>query len=169
MMNYGKVLLKLLQEESNKFLYKDAQQKSMHLTHEIGEFQFEVRFSEIEKLGLVIENFTVDHTGVAAEKKPVSELLEEQADLLQKSITFLLEDLKLIEMDNKNHKAQLRSYPPYSEDGSKYYYQITLDQGRRIHFQRYEYSRTDKQYKKIPSQLTRETFERLVNALVAVF
>jgi hypothetical protein len=94
--------------------------------------------------------------------------LAEQANAIQKKITYLLEEFKLIEMDNQNKRAQLRSYPPYTRDNSKYYYEVVLDEGNKAHFQRYQYSMEEKRYGKITSQLTSETFERLVNDLTSI-
>jgi hypothetical protein len=67
-----------------------------------------------------------------------------------------------------NKRAQLRSYPPYKDENSKYYYEIILDEANRVHFQRYQYSKIEKRFEKTTSQLTLEIFERLINDLVDI-
>lgn len=167
-MSYGQTLVKLIQEEKARGVYADPKQKYYYLQHEVDDFQFQVRFKDIEKLGIVLDYLSVQKLSPILDVSLINRKLEEQAAAVEKNITFLLEGFKLIEMDLQNKRAQLRSYPPYTKENSKYYYEIMLDEGTKAHFQRYEYSMTDKRYQKITSQLTIEIFERLVDELTAL-
>jgi len=168
MTNYGKLITVKLREEKDRALYSESKQKFSHLQHEENDLLFQIRYKDIEKYGIVLDYISINQTESILDVDMIAKRLAEQADAIQKRITFLLEDFRLIEMDNQSKRAQLRSYPPYKEENSKYYYEIILDEGSKIHFQRYEFNMTEKRYEKITSQLTLETFERLVNELVSV-
>ncbi len=167
-MSYGQTLVKQIQEEKARGVYGDPKQKYYYLQHEVDEFQFQVRFKDIETLGIVLDYILIQKLSPILDVSLINRKLEEQAAAVEENITFLLEGFKLIEMDLQNKRAQLRSYPPYTKENSKYYYEIVLDEGIKAHFQRYEYSMTDKRYQKITSQLTLEIFERLIDELTAL-
>lgn len=167
-MDYGQIVFKVMEEEKNRALYSDPKQKFFYLQHQENNLLFQVKYKDIEKSVIVLDYISVLNKTPILDVDLIKKKLSAQAEAIQKRITFLLEDFKLIEMDNQNKRAQLRSYPPYTRENSKYYYEIVLDEGTRAHFQRYEYSMAEKRYEKITSQLTRETFERLVNELVEI-
>ena len=167
-MNYGQILVKLIQEEKARGVYADPKQKYYYLQHDEDDFQFQVRFKDIEKLGIVVDYISIQKKSPILDLSLLNQKLEEQAAAVEKKITFLLEGFKLIEMDRQNKRAQLRSYPPYTKEDSKYYYEIVLDEGTKVHFQRYEYSMSNKRYQKITSQLTLEIFERLINEMTEI-
>ena len=98
----------------------------------------------------------------------INALLERQADAVKERITFLLEEFRLIELDRQNKRAQLRSYPPFARDDSRFYFEIVLDEGVMAHLQRYQFNRSARRYQKVTSQLTLETFERLVDEMVGI-
>ncbi|RMF56357.1 MAG: hypothetical protein D6748_13720 [Calditrichaeota bacterium] len=164
-MNYGQKIISLIQEEKARGVYADPKQKYYYLQHEEGDLQFQVRFKDIDKLGIVLDYLSIKKQAPILDVSLINQKLDEQAAAVEKRITFLLEGFKLIELDRQNKRAQLRSYPPHTKENSKYYYEIVLDEGTRVHFQRYEYSIPDKRYQKIDSQLTLETFERLLDEL----
>ncbi len=164
-MNYGQLLLKLVREEKDR---SDPKQKFLYVNHEEEDFVFQVKFKDLDKYTFVLDYFSINKSAPILDVDLINKRLNKQADAIQKRITFLLEDFKLIEMDTRNKRAQLRSYPPYTEENSKYYYEIVLDEGSKLHFQRYEYSMDKKRYEKITSNLTVETFERLINELVDI-
>ncbi len=168
MMNYGKTLLERIREEKSKAVYSDSKNKFFYLQHQIDDFQFQVRFKEIEKYGILLDYLAIHCQKPLMDVSVINRRLDEQVAAIQERITFLLEDFRLLEMDRQNKKAQLRSYPPYSQENSKFYYEIVLDEGCSLHFQRYEYSRDHRRYEKITSQLTIEIFERLVNEFVNI-
>ena len=165
-MNYGSLITQKLLEEKAKV--SDPKQKFFHLQHQEDDFQFQIKFKDAGSFGVVLDYLSISKSTPIVDVEIINKRLDEQADGVQKRITFLLEGFKLIEMDTRNKRVQLRSYPPYTEDDSKYYYEIVLDEGVKAHFQRYQFSREEKRYSKITSQLTNETFERLVNELTGI-
>ena len=87
---------------------------------------------------------------------------------VQQRITYLLENFKLIELDKMNHRAQLRSYPPYDTEDGKYFYEIIIENANEIFFQRFAYSYEHKRYEKVVSDFTREAFVRLIQDLTEI-
>lgn len=165
-MNYGNLITQKLLEEKGKVL--EPGQKFFHLQHQEDDFQFQVKFKDAGNFGIVLDYLSINKATPIVDVELINKQLDKQADAVQKRITFLLEEFKLIEMDTQTKRVQLRSYPPYTKDNSKYYYEIVLDEGVKAHFQRYQFSRAKKRYSKITSQLTTETFERLVNELTGI-
>ncbi len=129
---------------------------------------FAIKFKDIDKYGIVVDYISVARKNPIMDVDEINRRLEKQAEAVQQQITYLLEDFMLIEMDKATKRAQLRSYPPYEKENSKYFYEIVLEEGTRVHFQRYEYNRDERRYEKITSQLTLEIFKRLVEDLVAL-
>jgi len=168
MSDYGKSFSKMLLAGKAQPLQASANKKFYHLQHEEDDFQFQMRVKDIEKFAVVVDYISVGKKEPILDVEVINQKMTQQAEAIQKNITFLLEAFKLIEIDHQNKRAQLRSYPPHTAKSSKYYYEIVLDEGTKAHFQRYEYSMAEKRYTKITSQLTTETFERLVNELCSI-
>lgn len=167
MLNYGRILSKEIREEKHHAT-TDPKQKLHYYQKEDADYLFHVKFKDIDRFGIVVDYISIAKTRPVLDVGAINRRLDEQAEAIQKRVTFLLEEFKLIEMDRQNKCAQLRSYPPHKADNAKYYYEIMLDEGNKAHFQRYQYSIQDKRYEKITSQFTTETFERLVDELVKI-
>lgn len=167
MVNYGKLMTGLLQEGKFQTLQNEPKQQHFYLQHSDADFNIQVRFKEAEKYAILVDYISVARVDQSLTVEEINKYLNNQAETVQKRITFLLEEFKLIEQDRQNKRAQLRSYPPHAAENNKFYYEIVLDEGIKAHFQRYQFSREGKRYEKILSLLTMETFERLIDELVA--
>ncbi len=161
----GKSIYGLILDERNQQKGNSADQQYFYLNHESAGLQYQVKFVDAQKLGIELDYISIKRNQSLEEVAEINEMLSVQAQKIQESVTFLLEDFKLLELDKQNKRAQLRSYPPYADDDAKYYYEIVLDEGNAVHFQRYQFIRQEKRYAKITSQLTAETFERLIDSL----
>jgi hypothetical protein len=80
-------------------------------------------------------------------------------------LTYLLEPVRLIEVDAEQQTAQVRSSPPQREEGRAAYYELLVSGGRRISLVRYEKTATGAR-QRVAAQLTREVVLRLVADLV---
>lgn len=167
-MNYGRVILQKLLDERERSTEGKSKDKFTILQHNENELKFQVKFKDIDKYGIVLDYISISKSTPVMDVDIINKKLESNSNEIQNRITYLLEDFKLIELDRMSKRAQLRSYPPYKEEDSKYFYEIVLDEANRVHFQRYQYSSKSKRYEKITSQLTLEIFERLVIDLVSI-
>jgi hypothetical protein len=165
-MNCGKLITQKISEEQNRV--PDPKQKFYYIQHQEDDFQFQIKFKDAGKYGIILDYISINKINPVLDMELINKRLDQQANAIQKKITYLLEEFRLVEMDNQNKRAQLRSYPPHTQDNSKYYYEIVLDEGIKAHFQRYQFSIEEKRYGKITSQLTAEIFERLVNDLINI-
>ena len=167
-MNYGKKILTLMRNARSNSQQPDAKQKYFYIQHKEDNYQFQIKYKDIEKYGVVLDYLSITNMTPIMDVNELNEALEKQADDIQKKVDCLPESFRLIEMDRQNKRVQLRSYPPRTDDDSKYYYEIVLDEGTKSHFQRYQFSREQKRYGKITSQLTTDAFEDLINQLVKI-
>ncbi|RMG69136.1 MAG: hypothetical protein D6715_00455 [Calditrichaeota bacterium] len=167
-MSAGKILLEKMQQEKSRLVEATQKDKFKFVQHQEDDLNFQVKFKDVDRYGIVLDYIAVSRGEPILDVDEINRRLSQQAEKVQKQITYLLEDFRLIELDRMNKRAQLRSYPPYEKENSKFFYEIVLDEGTRIHFQRYQYSREHKRYEKITSQLTLEIFERLVDDLASI-
>ncbi|GAB4169386.1 MAG: hypothetical protein Kow00108_03080 [Calditrichia bacterium] len=131
-----------------------------------GDLQISVKAFSVDKIGLQVDYIHIVKE-VMKSRPGVKELMERQAEYIEKHISYLLEKFKIVELDSLNQRTQLRSYPPYDTEDGKYFYEILLENGDEIFFQRFNYSYESKRYEKVISEFTREMFSRLINDLVA--
>ncbi len=162
-MKFGNIVVNKLKEEKNKL--SESKEKFIYFSQQMDDCQFQIKFKDIDKYGIVLDYFSISRGIPVMDVEIINKKLEFQAEKVQTTVTYLLEDFKLIELDKMNKRAQLRSYPPHKKEDSKFYYEIVLDEGTKAHFQRYQYSMTHRRFEKITSQMTLETFERLVDDL----
>jgi hypothetical protein len=167
-MNYGKLVLERIQAEQGKLFDSKNKEKLSLLHHKENDINYQIKYKGIDNYGIVLDYISVALVNPILDVDLINQKLEEQSEKLQQTITYLLEDFKLIELDKMNKRAQLRSYPPFESENSKYYYEIVVEEGIRCHFQRYLYSKDSKRFEKITSQFTLEIFERLINDLTSV-
>jgi hypothetical protein len=165
-MSYGKHILSKIREQ--KVLSLEHKEKYSFVYHTEENWQFQIKYKDIDKYGIVIDYISLSSTVPIMDVELMNKYLEKQADLIQKKITYLLEDFRLIEYDKMNKRVQLRSYPPHKKGDFKYYYEIVVDEGTKLHFQRYEYDKNERRFEKITSQFTLEIFERLLDDLSAL-
>jgi len=97
----------------------------------------------------------------------LKELLRRQAGEIERRITYVLENFRLLEVDDKNYLAQVRSAAPHQKRDEKFYYEVFLQHGIGATFARYRQPKQSENRELAPSHLTHETFERLVDDLAA--
>ena len=110
----------------------------------------------------------IEVSKVTDEKKAIDVLdsLKNQAEDIVGKVSYLLEDLAVIEIDDVNNKALLRSAVPEIHGKEIRYYEVVINLGKRICMERFSYNSNEKNRKAIPFILTSEVLERVVNHLV---
>jgi hypothetical protein len=88
------------------------------------------------------------------------------ADRLASKLTYLLEPLRVIEVDGQAGAVQMRSHPPYQRQQQTRYYEVLVERGGSLSLVRYErlpgQSRT-----RLAATVTREVFHRLAEDFAA--
>ena len=96
-----------------------------------------------------------------------SEALNEWGSRLSSRITYLMEPLKVLEIDAGGGEVQLRSQNPTARDTERGYYEMRLFRQGMLRMQRFTYDGTTRQRRESPCQLTREVLERLADDIAA--
>jgi hypothetical protein len=99
---------------------------------------------------------------------PIKDVLLRQAGEIEKRISYLLESFRLVEIDEVNGSAQVRSITPYKKGDERLYYEVLLRGGNNLTFSRYRKEHQTGKREMVPCHLTLEIFERLVDDLAAV-
>lgn len=89
------------------------------------------------------------------------------ADRVARQVTYLMEDLVLIERDAAGVEVELRSQKPSARHGQRLYYEARLDRTGCLRLSRVRFDESSRRRSETPFQLTSETLERLTDDLVA--
>jgi hypothetical protein len=93
--------------------------------------------------------------------------LERIGKALAARLTYLMEPIAPIEIDQAACVVQLRSNPPQRDDDGRSYYELLVRRGGEIALQRYRKENGGAR-RQIPATLTREVLVRLVGDFCAV-
>lgn len=85
---------------------------------------------------------------------------------LTERLTYLMEPLVLLELDDEAGVAELRSKVPSTRENARSYYEVRIDHAGTIRLRRITFDASDRRRNSVPCQLTREALERLVDDLV---
>jgi hypothetical protein len=112
----------------------------------------------LDALACAFDRFELQSAALAsaamAELKPLSENLSRR-------LTYLLEPISPMEADAEQCVVQLRSNPPQKDEDATSYYELLVARGGRLSLCRWLKERGQPR-RKIPAQVTREVFLRLV-------
>lgn len=86
---------------------------------------------------------------------------------IARRVTYLMEPLKVLEIDANEGEVQIRSDAPTPRAELRSYYEIRLGRAGTCRLQRYVFDETTRRRQRASCQLTREVFERLVDDLAA--
>ena len=93
--------------------------------------------------------------------------LKAWGDRITARVTYLMEQLVIVEVDPQKAAVDIRSKTPTPRGDQKGYYRITLDRTGTLRMHRMAYATADRRSSIVPFQLTREVLERLTDDLVA--
>jgi len=167
-MNLGqKILEKLHAMRRTESLPKADQDSGYVIEEKIDSMRVSVEIEAFDKFSCIVKTLSVTRAQAPPANVSLKELLLRQAGEIERRITYLLENFRLLEVDEFNCLAQVRSAAPHQKSGEKFYYEVFLQHGLGATFARYRQARGVENRELVPCQLTQETFERLVDDLVA--
>lgn len=97
-----------------------------------------------------------------------SAALRDWGDRLATRIRYLLEAIDAVELDTMRGLLLLRSSPPDKRGAGTYYYEVLLERTGRLTLQRFRFDNARKERIPVALQLTKETFEKLLDDLEAI-
>jgi hypothetical protein len=96
-----------------------------------------------------------------------SEALNAWGERLAKRVTYLMEPLRVIEIDAGGGEVQVRSDVPTPRADARGYYEVRLNRQGTCRLERYVYDEADRKRRRTPCHLTLEVVERLADDVAA--
>lgn len=123
---------------------------------------------DFDRFSYMVKTISLTRALAPPSTTSLKELLLQQAAETERRISYLLEGFRLVEVDEFNCLAQVRSATPYRKNEDRLYYEVLLQHGNGLTFSRYRVQRQGEKRDIVLSHLTQEIFERLVDDLAAV-
>ncbi len=161
-MELGRAFLKNIQTLSTKVT---SSPEPLYETIKTDTFELNLAITDVDSLSSQIE--TLNLTKVEKEGPDLTRI-KSQATQLEHRITYLLEDLALIELDSYDCKAQVKSKIPRFEGDSITYYEFLLDKGDALSLVRTRFDKEQGTKTRIPMTFTLEVMERLLNDISTI-
>jgi hypothetical protein len=134
------------------------------VTVEQGRHRLTVHLSALDSVGLA---FSALEFATASRPEWTSEALQQWGQRLAGRVTYLMEPLKVVEIDADGGEVQIRSQTPTTRAERRGYYEVCLFKQGTLRMERYAFEETTRQRRSTTCQLTREVLERLADDLVA--
>lgn len=174
-MSKGKKIVERLQQVGDQKKPDDDTQTGVDSATQMKHFEqifdnvtVKIAALDVDKYSMIISKIEMQ-----AEKmqqgKSTHDILQSQANDVIKKIDYLPEIFALIELDDLNGIAQIRSRKPYRNAGAFEYFEILLKNGSRLSFHRYQQQTGGTDKKPIPVVLTYKQFERLIDDFFALW
>lgn len=96
-----------------------------------------------------------------------SPALNAWGERLAKRVNYLMEPLRVLEIDAGGGEVQIRSASPTPRAETRGYYEVRLNRQGTCRLERYVYDEADRQRRRTPCHLTREVVERLADDIAA--
>lgn len=142
----------------------DENTRAYHLpctiTIEDGPNRLTLGLTALDSVGVAFDNmeFTAtDRTDWS------SEALNAWGDRLAKRVTYLLEPLKVLEIDAGGGEVQVRSQAPTTRGEHRGFYEVRLFKQGVLRMDRFAFHEVTRQRSKTSCQFTREVLERLAD------
>ena len=130
-------------------------------------------WSEHDSIGFLLKRIEVSKN--VAENIDVGEYLKSVARAIETRVNYLMEPLKIIELDSTTNSVQMRSEKPERQDGQLSYFEVVLKAGKwfghRNHatFQRYAHREEQEATREpVPFAVTRKQFQKLIDDLIEI-
>jgi hypothetical protein len=156
-------------ENQMSFSLKHTGEESGYVIEEnMDDIRLRAEIQDFDKYSYLVKTISATRLQPHSPSILFKDWLLRQAAEIERRISYLLESFRLVELDEANNIAQVRSTAPHQRNEETLYYEILLDKGSRLTFTRYSKTRQKEERQPVPSHLTEETLERLVDDLAAV-
>jgi hypothetical protein len=134
------------------------------VTVEEGPHRLTLHLTALDSVGLAFSALEFATTSRAAW---TPELLNGWGERLANRVTYLMEPLRVLEIDADGGEVQIRSQSPTARAEQRGYYEIRLFKQGTLRMERYAFDGATRQRRSTHCQLTREVLERLADDLAA--
>ena len=142
-------------------LFKQTPSASLpYFQTKVGDFKYIIEQGNFDQFSIAFMFLTIEHQ-IQNKNYDIPKI----SQFYQNRITYLSEQLRLVEWDKLSDIGQIRSQKPYQTPSKMFFYEALIKTTGKIKFLRYEYDKIS--HKKIPIQLTLtfDIFTRLVDDL----
>ena len=134
-----------------------------HLRAQADNGRLEATIANADTMSVAFTSFVFHSDRLAhAETAQLSRI----ADALASKLTYLLEPLRVVEVDGNAGAVQMRSHPPYQRDKQTKYYEVLVQRGGSLSLVRYE-RQPGEARQAISAHVTEEVFYRLADDFAA--
>jgi hypothetical protein len=123
-----------------------------------------LHLSSLDTVGLA---FSVMEYANTSRTELSSDALKDWGDRLTKRVTYLMEPLKVFEIDGQGGEVQVRSQNPTARAFERGYYEMRLFRQGNLRMERIVFDASSRERRPTTCQLTREVLERLADDIAA--
>jgi hypothetical protein len=126
--------------------------------------RFTLNLTALDSVGVAFDNLdfvTTDRQDWS------SDALNAWGERLAGRVTYLLEPLKVLEIDARGGEVQIRSKSPSVRADQRGFYEVRLYKQGMLRMERYVVDDATRQRRRTPCQFTREVLERLADDIAA--
>jgi hypothetical protein len=131
---------------------------------EDGPNRLTLQLSALDSVGLA---FTALEMATSSRPEWTSEALRAWGDRLAGRVSYLMEPLRVLEIEPDGGEVQIRSQSPTTRSEQRGYYEIRLSKQGTLRMERFVFDEATRQRRPTLCQLTREVLERLADDLAA--
>jgi hypothetical protein len=134
------------------------------LTVEVAPNRFTLHLTALDSVGVAFDQLdfvTTDRQDWS------SEALNAWGERLAARVTYLLEPLKVLEIDAGGGEVQIRSKSPSARADLRGFYEVRLYKQGMLRMERYVVDDVTRQRRRTPCEFTREVLERLADDISA--
>jgi hypothetical protein len=123
-----------------------------------------LHLTALDTVGL---GFTALEFATSSRPEWSSEALKSWGDRIASRVTYLMEPLKVLEIDAGGGEVQIRSHSPTPRAEQRGYYEMRLFRNGSLRMERFIFNDAARQRRQTPCQLTIEVLERLADDIAA--
>ncbi len=131
---------------------------------EEGPHRLALNLTALDSVGVAFDSLEF---AVAGRPEWSSDALRAWGDRIAGRVTYLMEPLKVLEVDAAGGEVNLRSHGPTARDDRRSFYEVRLSRQGTLRMERWTFDEASRRRQRIPCQLTREVLERLADDLIA--
>jgi hypothetical protein len=134
------------------------------VTVEDGPNRVTLQLTALDTVGVA---FTALEFATTSRPEWSSDALKAWGDRLSSRVTYLLEPLKVLEIDSGGGEVQIRSQSPTPRAERRGYYEVRLFRQGSLRMERFALDEATRERRPTPCQFTREVLERLADDIAA--
>lgn len=140
-----------------------------HYEDEVDGMEVRLNVADFDRFSFVVRSLELRSLAAALKPENGIPALQKRADFISDRITYLVEDLAVVEKDKVRRQIQLRSATPDADAQAINYFELILDATGHLILRRYRYDRQERRRSPVTFSVTGDVLERLINDLVATY